>query len=725
MDAAPDRHHDMADMTPIVSQGSAEPDECGSQCASECGSQTRQAYHFSSHLPSGKAVHHQDINRISTLGGREQVLSGLRRASGDVCRTLPEMLSCEQKGYKIHTSAEFAHAPAWSLRYASLVGMVADVDCNQRGHNSTLKTKNALRDKLKDDGCGNQDSVFLAKNGRDKRLLRPNKATLKERPSRRVIRRQGIGLTVNCQAHLKAAVAVNMMWARHPEHMRKLVKVTEMRGKGATPLVINRDLSQKAIESYSEKFSMPADEVEQLYEAFDRYDVDDSGNLDRVEVRQVLADLGLQPRTREEKVELIEALGDADLDGLGHLHFEQFLSIVKKFRERLRAIQVIECRKIFEEADTDCSDSLDINEVMELMSHLGFRQRTPEEGQEIEAIFNQCADPESGHVSFEEFQELVQRTRGKLAMMRREEELTIAKAFHLDTDMFQDFRADLPMLFEVFTRYDHDHVNQIHHSFMISMLTDIGIAPIRPERGDEKITSIQEIIVLQVPGETYDFPQTLDIIKRSRKACKELMEPDLKERFKSYDRDRSGELSMPEIYKILEEFKMLPKNHEEQMNILSVIDRIDVDGSGTLDADEFIDFFQRLTELGQYAEREKERQVGIDLGFDDHGIHDYRTVFNSLKPSQGGKVGRLSVVQAVGKTELLPMSMDDWRVRNLLRTYRDAPNLGIHFVDFLRTVHQLIASGTEELMFEEDQRGPRGQPNAMRASTSTSSKPPL
>merc|ERR1719181_24210 len=54
----------------------------------------------------------------------------------------------------------------------------------------------------------------------------------------------------------------------------------------------------------------------------------------------LLADVGLQPRTREEQHRMMEILEEADEDGSGTYAFEEFRFVARKIRELLHAMEL-------------------------------------------------------------------------------------------------------------------------------------------------------------------------------------------------------------------------------------------------------------------------------------------------------------------------------------------------------------------------------------------------
>jgi len=578
--------------------------------------------------------------------------------------------------------------PSWSLKYAELIGSTADESSNEKPRAKTA----AEAPQQTQETSAATESVYLAKNGMDKRLP---KLKGKNKVSRLKARRTAI-TSAHYQSKLQLTIAVKKAWKDHPGHMRRLNKVLEeIVGRGQVLKVENKEIENNRLQQLTEKTGMHEDEICNLFDAFHRYDIDDSGSLDRNEVRQCLFDLGLQPRSQEEKVEVNEVMCDLDLEGLRQYSFEQFLNMVKCVRERLRQTQLGECMVMFEEADADGNKVLDMTEVLRMLDvRLGLAARTDDERHELQAIFNQCDADADGEVNFEEFQNFVQLARAKIMMIRRKEELTIAKAFQLNSDLINEFRMDLPVLWELFNRYDLEGKSRMSKNDLLCLLVDIGLAPWRPQPQDPKMTIVQD--VTNMIGQHWnEFPHVLNIMKMIRSKTKSCHQKDLHERFHMQDRYSYGELEMSEIYPILEAFKMLPKSRAEQLSIKTVIERLDTDGSGTLCFSEFEDFFQRLTEHVQYIQREQERSQVMSMGFNEKQLHHLRNMFASLNPSLEGRIGQIGVVSAINRardTIFLECHLDEGRVRDITRNAQQFPEHMIDFLDFSSTLKQVIVS---------------------------------
>lgn len=498
------------------------------------------------------------------------------------------------------------------------------------------------------------------------------------------------------QVHAAVGHAATKLFPERMKHMRKWVEKAYGKGilgqgrRGSEKKLEKNQLEDIVNNLHEKQMPMHKEEIQSLYESFTRYDVDDSGYLDRNEIRQVLCDLGLQPRGSEEKVEVHEILCDADKEGLRHYDFNDFVGIVHTVRLKLRMMQYGELLVIYEEADKDDSKSLSMDEVFTVFDkHLNMTPKTDDERVEVQAIFRTCDADDDGEVNFKEFQEFVQRARAKLMMMRREQELEIAKAFQLHADAIAEFRMDLPQLVELFIRYDRTNLHLVQHGDMIGLLIDVGLYPMYSKPNDEKFMEKKSCINSWCKKEN-DFPHFLRLIHELRLKEKAQVKDELLERFHNYDKHRRGELHFSEVYQILGDFKMLPKSRMEQQAIVSVIERLDTDGSGTFDFEEFQDFFQRLTEQVQHDERAEERRIIKGLGYDEYQVQVLRKTFLDLHPNLNGKIMQQGLVQGVHRAREL-FEMDEIWVREVTRMAQQTPEKQISFQEFALALQKTIA----------------------------------
>merc|ERR550514_1851087 len=121
----------------------------------------------------------------------------------------------------------------------------------------------------------------------------------------------------------------------------------------------------------------------------------------------------------------------------------------------------------------------------------------------------------------------------------------------------------------------------------------------------------------------FNFLDFVYLMKKLRNIRKQRREAELRELFKQYDKDGSGELGPAEINLILEDFDLLPKSKEEQEEIAGILDvrqvmrmlrrnissdqlralfeHLDDDESGQMEMEEFL-HLMRMVEDGSFLD---------------------------------------------------------------------------------------------------------------------------
>eukprot|EP00933_Yihiella_yeosuensis_P032758 TRINITY_DN26398_c0_g1_i1.p1 TRINITY_DN26398_c0_g1~~TRINITY_DN26398_c0_g1_i1.p1 ORF type:complete len:323 (+),score=81.16 TRINITY_DN26398_c0_g1_i1:219-1187(+) len=77
---------------------------------------------------------------------------------------------------------------------------------------------------------------------------------------------------------------------------------------------------------------------ESLRTMFDYYDADKSGEVSSKEMGRLFQDLGLQPRSRQEQLEIKKIFDEVDDDGSRSFGFSEFCALVQRSRERLERL---------------------------------------------------------------------------------------------------------------------------------------------------------------------------------------------------------------------------------------------------------------------------------------------------------------------------------------------------------------------------------------------------
>jgi Ca2+-binding EF-hand superfamily protein len=258
---------------------------------------------------------------------------------------------------------------------------------------------------------------------------------------------------------------------------------------------------------------------------------------------------------------------------------------------------------------------------------------------------------------------------------------------------------DLPVLWTIFNRYDHQGHGKISDDNLIGLLIDVGLCPAQSQPGDDKVAAAMLLAsAMGIIGDI-DFLGFLRLIVELRSRAKEQARENLKERFETYDKLKHGELHFSEVYQILADFKMLPKSREEQQSIVSVIERLDTDGSGTFDFSEFQDLIQRLTEQVRFQAREQERVVILKMGFNELQLQHLRSSFLSMTPNSNGKIYQIGLVPAVhsAREKLCAGEVDEIAVRDITRVAQQTPDRQITFQEFAQSLKMVILRRDDDL----------------------------
>merc|ERR1711879_171147 len=117
---------------------------------------------------------------------------------------------------------------------------------------------------------------------------------------------------------------------------------------------------------------------------------------------------------------------------------------------------------------------------------------------------------------------------GKILTSRREHEMRIVKAFQLERSLVDEFRADLPMLWETFTRYAESHHGVLVKADLVFFLFDVGMMPMTPK---SKLRVAVEDAIEEMGGEQNAFDSVLHLMTYARFKCKEVTNLELKAEF--------------------------------------------------------------------------------------------------------------------------------------------------------------------------------------------------
>mmetsp|Transcript_18257 Transcript_18257/g.33941 ORF Transcript_18257/g.33941 Transcript_18257/m.33941 type:complete len:718 (-) Transcript_18257:44-2197(-) len=182
------------------------------------------------------------------------------------------------------------------------------------------------------------------------------------------------------------------------------------------------------------------DELVSLHDSFLRANLDGGEEIDRQELRMLLIEYGLYPRSEEGQQQVDEFLSECDGDSDGQLSFAEFLLVIRNVRYLFKQNSAAELRKVFDGYDKDRSGTLNMSEVSLLLGQLGLMPRCREDQAEMKRLLDCIDDDGSGLINFPEFQMLVQRVTERINAAKRRRERDTATKLHYAEGQVSELR---------------------------------------------------------------------------------------------------------------------------------------------------------------------------------------------------------------------------------------------------------------------------------------------
>jgi len=148
-----------------------------------------------------------------------------------------------------------------------------------------------------------------------------------------------------------------------------------------------------------EKNGLTEDEVMEIKEAFDLFDTDKSGQIDKEELKQALKNLGIDAKNQT----LTNMMNDLDKDGSGQIDFDEFIDMMTaKMSDRDTREDLEKVFRLFL-GDDDKADKITIKHLKRVARELN-ENMSDEELQEM--IARADLNKDQG-VDFEEFYQIM------------------------------------------------------------------------------------------------------------------------------------------------------------------------------------------------------------------------------------------------------------------------------------------------------------------------------
>eukprot|EP00927_Polykrikos_kofoidii_P036604 TRINITY_DN30906_c0_g1_i1.p1 TRINITY_DN30906_c0_g1~~TRINITY_DN30906_c0_g1_i1.p1 ORF type:complete len:807 (+),score=141.54 TRINITY_DN30906_c0_g1_i1:96-2516(+) len=420
-----------------------------------------------------------------------------------------------------------------------------------------------------------------------------------------------------------------------------------------------------------------------MVQIFKRYDYNGSGGLDILEVQDALADLGLKPSSKNEKLHITQML-----IGMGdEVDFFQFCKIVHDRRINMKEAHRENLRRLFDQYDKDGSQALGAEELMLVFKDLSLSpDRDDERAAFLDAVV-QCDISGSGEIEWDEFEPLVMLVREKLHQCRREREIRICNQVKLSPETFLAFRHELLALQDAFTRFDTENRGVLSHTEVMDLMYECGF---EKDYCMMKRRCMQDPVLdgLLSQHENVDFAILLQIAQRFRiLRMNGRMKTSVHQVFEMYDTDCSGDLSAEEVQKMLRDLGISGDGRRGELTsqqIRTMIDEADADSNGSISLEEFELLLNEIMEMQNRKSREAERQMAEQLSFSDAELRDLREAFGILDANGSGTISLQLLAASLPSMNCRILSDDD------LRAF-DEEHLGrINFEGFVRIVRDAM-----------------------------------
>ena len=141
------------------------------------------------------------------------------------------------------------------------------------------------------------------------------------------------------------------------------------------------------------------EQMEEIKEAFDLFDVDHSGSIDYKELKAAMKALGV----KVDKDELRKMITDVDEDGSGSVELPEFITMMTAKMSDSDSREEIE--KVFKMFDVDNKGKIDIKDFKRICKELGENMTEDQ----MASMFEHADGGSKGFVSFDDFFKLMKK----------------------------------------------------------------------------------------------------------------------------------------------------------------------------------------------------------------------------------------------------------------------------------------------------------------------------
>jgi len=394
---------------------------------------------------------------------------------------------------------------------------------------------------------------------------------------------------------------------------------------------------KRLLDSRREEFEHMAPEVQQTFrQAFDANDEDKSGSLEPHQIMSSLGNLGIFPKTKAERRELLTLCTERAV--IGDVNFITFVfEVVPQARQKLADLRKSHLFNEFTSYDKDRSGFLDEDECRAIFDKLCTRgldeQSLTEMGAQFIIYFRDHSDS-NREVDFEGFQHLAAYSREFHHRLVRRKITEIYEKYNLTSTLVGTLRDELILLYDSFRRADTSNDGLLDWQEIGGLLIEYGLMP----RGEEAQERVHRVFLDAESGDSgcVGFVELLVLVKMLRSEQAASQEKWLRGLFDQFDKDCSSSLDVHEVTSLLGVMHLQPKTREEQLELKRLLGEMDKDHSGDLSFEEFHNLLMRLHEINDMDARRHQLITSTRLGLQQVQVMEMRQVFFSLDDAEAG-----------------------------------------------------------------------------------------
>lgn len=297
---------------------------------------------------------------------------------------------------------------------------------------------------------------------------------------------------------------------------------------------------------------------------------------------------------------------------------------------------------------------------------------------------------------------LIVQIREKIGSMRRARMHALVAEGNIEDDLVREFCDEIGELKDRFDALVQKGASHLAPQDLRILMAEYGMRPTTRQQMEMVMTMIRTLAAED--NRRFIFPETMDALYFVRQVAKDARHQELTEVFQQFDKDKRRSLSMQECAQMLSKMNLCPKNRTQQRHIATILEAVDVDGSGDYDIDEVAILFQRVAEMIARDERKEELRIAKELGLTLRTIEDHHDVFMAFDITDRGVLRVADLRKLVDSTRV---HISAETMSQMVRAVDDNESGLVEFPEFLKFVTFLDRHADREKARKAQRKGNR------------------